>query len=161
MWRLTSKRGVDVVLDMVGGTYFERNLRSLAPEGRLAQIAFLQGSKVEVDLRHIMMKRLTVTGSTLRASPQARKVALARALRERVWPLFAQGKLKVVVGATFPLDEAAKAHALMESGALIGKIILAVRPSLTVPADSLTPTLSRKRERERRSRRRAGGWGKQ
>jgi len=126
VWRITGKRGVDVVLDMVGGDYVDRNLRSMAPEGRLAQIAFLQGSRVEIEMRHIMMKRLTVTGSTLRASPQARKVALARALRERVWPLFAQGKLKVVVAQTFPLDEAAKAHALMESGALIGKIVLQV-----------------------------------
>ncbi len=128
VWRLTGKRGVDVVLDMVGGDYVERNLRSLAPEGRLAQIAFLQGSKVEIDMRHVMMKRLTVTGSTLRASPKARKVALAQMLRERVWPLFEAGKLRVVVAKTFPLDRAADAHALMESGTLIGKIILAVRP---------------------------------
>jgi NADPH2:quinone reductase len=128
IWRITAKRGVDVVLDMVGGDYVERNLKSMALEGRLAQIAFLQGSRVEVDLRHIMMKRLTVTGSTLRASPVARKVALARALRERVWPLFAQGKLKIVIAQTFPLADAAKAHALMESGQLIGKIVLEVRP---------------------------------
>lgn len=127
VWRLTGKRGVDVVLDMVGGSYVERNLRSLAPEGRLVQIAFLEGSRVEVELRHVMMKRLTVTGSTLRASPQARKVALAQALRANVWPLFAQGKLKVVIQRTFPLAEAAAAHALMESGALIGKVVLAVR----------------------------------
>lgn len=127
VWRITGKRGVDVVLDMVGGSYVERNLRSLAPEGRLVQIAFLEGSRVEVELRHVMMKRLTVTGSTLRASPQARKVALAQALRERVWPLFGAGKLKVVIQRTFPLAEAAKAHALMESGALIGKVVLAVR----------------------------------
>ena len=114
---------------MVGGDYVERNLRSMAPDGRLAQIAFLQGSRSRSTCGTIMMKRLTVTGSTLRASPAARKVALARALRERVWPLFAQGKLKVVVAQTFPLAEAAKAHALMESGALIGKIVLAVRPA--------------------------------
>ncbi len=124
--RITGKRGVDVVLDMVGGDYIERNLKSLALEGRLAQIAFLQGSRVELDLRHVMMKRLTFTGSTLRASPLARKVALARSLRDQVWPLFAEGKLKVVVQQTFPLAEAAKAHALMESGTLIGKIILVV-----------------------------------
>ncbi|MCC7326706.1 MAG: NAD(P)H-quinone oxidoreductase [Burkholderiales bacterium] len=127
VWRLTGKRGVDVVLDMVGGDYVDRNLRAMAPEGRLAQIAFLQGSRVEIEMRHVMMKRLTVTGSTLRASPTARKVALANALRERVWPLFAQGKLKIVVAQTFPLAEAAAAHTLMESGRLIGKIILAVR----------------------------------
>jgi len=127
VWRITGKRGVDVVLDMVGGSYVERNLRSLAPEGRLVQIAFLEGSRVEVDLRHVMMKRLTVTGSTLRASPQARKVALAQALRAQVWPLFAEGRLKVVIQRTFPLAEAVAAHALMESGALIGKVVLAVR----------------------------------
>jgi NADPH:quinone reductase-like Zn-dependent oxidoreductase len=126
VWRLTAKRGVNVVLDMVGGDYVERNLRSLATEGRLAQIAFLQGSKVEIDMRHVMMKRLTVTGSTLRASPKARKVALAQALREHVWPLFGAGRLRVVVAQTFPLAEAAQAHALMESGTLIGKVILAV-----------------------------------
>jgi NADPH2:quinone reductase len=127
VWRLTGKRGVDVVLDMVGGDYIERNLKAMAPEGRLAQIAFLQGSRVELEMRPIMMKRLTVTGSTLRASPAARKVALARALREKVWPLFAAGKLKVVVAQTYPLADAAQAHALMESGTLIGKIALDVR----------------------------------
>ena len=126
VWRITGKRGVDVVLDMVGGSYVERNLRCLAPEGRLVQIAFLEGSRVELEMRHVMMKRLTVTGSTLRASPQARKVALAQALRERVWPLFAQGRLKVVLQRTFPLAQAAAAHSLMESGALIGKIALQV-----------------------------------
>ena len=128
VWRITEKRGVDVVLDMVGGDYIERNLKAMAVEGRLAQIAFLHGSRVELEMRHIMMKRLTVTGSTLRASPAARKVALAQALREKVWPLFAQGKLKIVIAQTFPLAEAAKAHALMESGTLIGKIVLEVRP---------------------------------
>ncbi|MCC6193558.1 MAG: NAD(P)H-quinone oxidoreductase [Burkholderiales bacterium] len=126
LWRLTGKKGVNVVLDMVGGDYVAKNLRSLAPDGRLSQIAFLQGATVEIDMRAIMMKRLTVTGSTLRASPAPRKVALARALRERVWPLFAQGKLKVVLAQTFPLAEAAQAHALMESGTLIGKIALEV-----------------------------------
>ncbi len=124
--RISGKRGVNVVLDMVGGDYVERNLKCLALEGRMAQIAFLQGSRVNVELRHLMMKRITYTGSTLRASPAARKVALAHALREKVWPLFAQGKLRVVVQETMPLDEAARAHALMESGTLIGKIILAV-----------------------------------
>jgi NADPH:quinone reductase-like Zn-dependent oxidoreductase len=128
VWRLTNKRGVNAVLDMVGGDYVDRNLRCMAPEGRLAQIAFLQGSKVEIEMRHIMMKRLTVTGSTLRASPTARKVALAAALRANVWPLFGAGKLKVVLAKEYPLADAASAHALMESGQLIGKIVLAVRP---------------------------------
>jgi putative PIG3 family NAD(P)H quinone oxidoreductase len=127
LWRLTGKKGVNVVLDMVGGDYVAKNLRSLAPDGRLSQIAFLKDSTVELDMRAIMMKRLIVTGSTLRASPAARKVALAGALRERVWPLFGQGKLKVVLAKTFPLAEAAQAHALMESGALIGKLALEVR----------------------------------
>jgi len=122
--RATGGKGVNVILDMVGGDYVPRNLRSLASDGRLSQIAFLKSSTVELDMRLIMMKRLTVTGSTLRASPSSRKVALARALREKVWPLFAQGKVKVVIAEEFPLADAAKAHALMESGALIGKIAL-------------------------------------
>ncbi|MFO1325652.1 MAG: NAD(P)H-quinone oxidoreductase [Burkholderiales bacterium] len=125
-WRITAKRGVDVVLDMVGGDYVDRNLRSMATDGRLAQIGLLQAPRADIDMRSIMVKRLTVTGSTLRASPSARKVALAAALRQRVWPLFAAGQLKVVVARTFPLAEASRAHALMESGALIGKVILAV-----------------------------------
>jgi putative PIG3 family NAD(P)H quinone oxidoreductase len=125
---ITAKRGVDVILDIVGGDYIEKNLKSLALEGRMAIIAFLQGSRVTVDWRHIMMKRLTVTGSTLRASPAARKAALARSMREEVWPLFAAGKLKPVIHRVFPLSEAAAAHRLMESSAHIGKIMLAVRP---------------------------------
>ena len=126
LWKLTGKKGVNVVLDMVGGDYVQKNLRSLANDGRMSQIAFLQSSVVEIDMRLIMMKRLIVTGSTLRASPAARKVALARALRENVWPLFGQGKLKVVIAETYPLADAAKAHALMESGKLVGKIALQV-----------------------------------
>ncbi len=122
----TAKRGVDLILDMVGGDYVERNLRTLALEGRLVMIAFLQGSKVTVDWRHIMLKRLTVTGSTMRASPAARKVAIAAALRERVWPLFAAGRLKPVVTRVFALADAPAAHALMESSAHIGKIVLDV-----------------------------------
>lgn len=126
VWKLTHKKGVDVILDMVGGDYVDRNLRCLATEGRLSQIAFLQGSKVEIEARNIMMKRLTVTGSTLRASPNARKVALAAALRANVWPLFAQGKLQVMIAQEYPLADAAAAHALMESGTLVGKIVLKV-----------------------------------
>ena len=129
LWQHTAKRGVDLILDMVGGDYIERNLRTLALEGRLVLIAFLQGSKVTVDWRHIMMKRLTVTGSTMRASPAPRKAAIARALRERVWPLFGEGRLKPVVTEVYALDDAPKAHALMESSAHIGKIVLAVRPA--------------------------------
>ena len=125
--RITGKRGVDVILDMVGGDYIARNLRCLALEGRLVMIAFLQGSRAEIDFRHVMMRRLTITGSTLRASPYERKAALARSLREKVWPLYAEGKLRAVTHATFPLAEAARAHALMESSAHIGKIVLAAR----------------------------------
>jgi putative PIG3 family NAD(P)H quinone oxidoreductase len=119
-----AKGGIDVILDMVGGDYIERNLKCLAPEGRLAQIAFLQGSRVECDWRFIMLKRLTVTGSTLRASPPQRKAMLARALRENVWPLFEQGKVRQVIHATFDLAQAPQAHALMESSKHIGKIML-------------------------------------
>ncbi len=129
----TGKRGVDVVLDMVGGDYVERNLKCLALEGRLVQIAFLQKSRVELDLRRVMLRRLTITGSTLRASPKPRKIALAKALRERVWPLFGEGRFKVVVNHRFPLAQAAQAHALMEGGTLIGKIVLTVRPDAAAP----------------------------
>jgi len=121
------KCGVDVILDMVGGDYIERNLKCLALEGRLAQIAFLNGSRVECDWRFIMLKRLTVSGSTLRASPAARKAELARSLREKVWPLLAEGKLRSVIHATFDLDQAADAHRLMESSRHVGKIMLRVR----------------------------------
>jgi NADPH:quinone reductase len=126
---ITAKRGVEVVLDMVGGDYFEKNLRCLAPDGRLAIIAFLQGSKVTLDFRHVMVRRLTITGSTLRASPTSRKAEIAGSLRQKVWPLFGSGKLKPVVYRVYPLAEAAAAHALMESGAHLGKIMLEVRQS--------------------------------
>jgi NADPH:quinone reductase-like Zn-dependent oxidoreductase len=125
--RLTQKRGVDVILDMVGGDYVERNLECLALEGRLAQIAFLKGSRVECDLRVMMLKRLTLTGSTLRASPPARKSELARTLRAKVWPLIEQGTVRTVIYRTFDLADVASAHALMESSQHIGKIVLRVR----------------------------------
>ena len=125
--RLTDGRGVDVVLDMVGAPYFTRNLRILAQDGRLVQIALLHGAKVEsFDLAPIMQRRLTVTGSTLRPRGTAEKGAIARALRARVWPLLEQGRAGPVIHKVFPLAEAAAAHALMESGAQIGKIVLAV-----------------------------------
>jgi NADPH:quinone reductase len=125
---ITAKKGVDVVLDIVGGDYIEKNMKSLALEGRMAIIAFLQGSKVTVDWRHIMMRRLTVTGSTLRASPVQRKAEIARSVREKVWPLFEAKKIKPVIFRVFPMAEAAEAHRLMESSAHIGKIMLEVRP---------------------------------
>ena len=126
--RITGKRGVDLVLDMVGGDYIEKNLKCLALEGRLVIIAFLKGSRVEVDWMPIMMKRLTVTGSTMRASPTARKAEIANSLREKVWPLIESRAVKPVVHRVFPLAEAAAAHALMESSQHVGKIMLAVGP---------------------------------
>ena len=120
----TQGRGVDVILDMVGGPYIEKNLRSLAVEGRLVQIAFLQGSKATLDLVHLMMRRQTITGSTLRPRPVADKAAIARNLREKVWPLIEAGKVRPVIDRTFPLAEAAAAHQLMESSRHIGKILL-------------------------------------
>ncbi len=127
MKRLTGGRGVDVVLDMVGGSYFQRNLRCLAWDGRLVLIAFLGGHQVEkADLRPIMLRRLTVTGSTMRPRTTAQKGAIAAALEAKVWPMLAAGRAGPVIHATFPLREAAKAHALMESSAHIGKIMLTV-----------------------------------
>jgi putative PIG3 family NAD(P)H quinone oxidoreductase len=125
--RVTNKRGVDVVLDMVGGDYIEKNLKCLALEGRLVFIAFLKGGRAEVDWRHVMMKRLTITGSTLRASPLERKVGIAQALLANVWPLLARGAVRPVINKVYPLTEAAAAHALMESSQHIGKIMLQVR----------------------------------
>ena len=125
--RITGKRGVDVILDMVGGDYIEKNLKCLALEGRLVFIAFLHGGRAEIDWRHIMMRRLTLTGTTLRASTAERKAELAAALRRNVWPLFERGELKTVVHRVFPLAGAAAAHALMESSQHIGKIMLRVR----------------------------------
>ena len=123
---LTAGRGVDVILDMVGGDYVQRNLSALAVEGRLVQIAFLRGAKVEVNLAPLMMKRLTLTGSTLRARPAEEKAPIAEALRKVVWPLLEVGRIKPVIQQTFPLAEAAAAHRLMESNRLIGKVVLTV-----------------------------------
>jgi putative PIG3 family NAD(P)H quinone oxidoreductase len=121
-------KGVDVILDMVGGDYFKKNLALLALEGRLVQIAFQQGSRVgEVDLMPVMMRRLTITGSTLRAQPGANKARIARGLHEHLWPMFADGRLKVVVHRVFPLGEVVTAHEMMESGRHFGKILLALR----------------------------------
>ena len=122
---LTGKKGVDVILDMVGGPYLQKNLSALAPDGRLVQIAFLQGSKVkDFDFMSVMLKRLTLTGSTLRSRPLATKAAIASVLREKVWPLLESGAVKPVLHATFPLDQARAAHELMESSAHLGKIVL-------------------------------------
>ena len=120
----TGGRGVDLILDMVGGSYVERNLKALAVEGRLVQIAWLEGAKVQANFTQLMLKRLTWTGSTLRPRSVEQKGEIARALEAKVLPLLAQGKVRPLVHATFPLAEAAKAHALMESSAHIGKIVL-------------------------------------
>jgi NADPH2:quinone reductase len=122
----TGKKGVDVILDMVGGSYIARNLKAAARDGRIVQIAFLEGSKAEVDFMPLMLKRLTFTGSTLRIRPVAEKAEIARALEAHIWPLIEQGHIRPQVFKTFPLAEAAAAHALMESSAHIGKIILEV-----------------------------------
>ncbi len=122
----TGGAGVDVILDMVGGDYVGRNLKALARDGRLVSIAFLKGSKVEVNLMGMMLKRLTITGSTLRPQSVARKGEIARALRERVWPLIEKGEIRPVIAATFPLARAADAHRLMESSRHIGKIVLEI-----------------------------------
>jgi putative PIG3 family NAD(P)H quinone oxidoreductase len=123
----TGGRGVDVLLDMVGGDYTPRNVECLAVEGRLSQIAFLRGPQVQLDLRPFLQKRLTLTASSLRPRTVEEKGALARALREHVWPLIEDGRVRPVIHATFPLEQAADAHRLMESSAHIGKLVLTVR----------------------------------
>ncbi len=123
---MTQGKGVNVILDMVGGDYFARNMKCLAMEGRIVQIAFLKGSKVELDLAPLMMKRQTLTGSTLRPRSVAEKGAIANALKDRVWPLIEAGRVQPILYKTFPLAEAAAAHRLMESSAHIGKIVLTV-----------------------------------
>lgn len=123
----TGGRGVDVVLDMVGGDYLRRNLDVLAMDGRLVQIAVLGGATTTIDLMPLLQRRLTLTGSTLRARSVAEKSALAAAVRRHVWPLYEQGRARPVVYATFPLAAAAEAHRVMESGAHIGKLVLLVQ----------------------------------
>ena len=122
----TGGRGVDVILDMVGGDYFGKNLEVLAVEGRLLQIAMLHGSKVELNLARLLRGRLTVTGSTLRSRSVAEKAALGMALEKSVWPLIAAGQIKPVIDASFPLGEAAAAHRRLEAGEHVGKIVLVV-----------------------------------
>ena len=121
----TEKRGVDLILDIVGGDYVERNIRSLADDGRLVNIAFQKGSKVTIDMMRVMLKRLTLTGSTLRIRSAEVKAQIARAVEEKALPLVADGRIKIVIDRTYPLAEAAKAHARMEE-AHIGNIVLTV-----------------------------------
>lgn len=122
----TAGRGVDVILDMVGGDYVPKELKSLADGGRIVFIAFLGGAKATVDLNELMRRRLTMTGSTLRPRSDDFKAGIAAALEREIWPLIDAGRIRPVIHATFPLAEAARAHALMESGQHIGKIMLAV-----------------------------------
>lgn len=123
---LTGGRGVDVVLDMVGGDYVAREIDCLADDGRIALIALLGGARATVDLGQVLRRRLVLTGSTLRPRPVAFKAAIAAALRERVWPLFGAGRLRPVIHQVFPLEQAAAAHALMETSTHVGKIVLRV-----------------------------------
>ncbi len=123
---LTENRGVDVILDMVGGDYVDRELQVLAEGGRLVFISYLRGREATVDIDQVMRRRLVLTGSTLRARSIEFKAAIARSLRERVWPLLESGRVRPVVHAVFSLEQAAQAHAMMEGGMHIGKIVLQV-----------------------------------
>ena len=122
----TNGRGVDLILDMVGGDYLARNIEALAIEGRLVQIGLLGGYKAQVNLIAMMQRRVTITGSTLRARSIEEKGAIAAALRQRVWPLLESGAVMPVIHATFPLRSAAEAHRVMDSSAHIGKLVLVV-----------------------------------
>ncbi|WP_081847852.1 NAD(P)H-quinone oxidoreductase [Microbulbifer sp. HZ11] len=120
----TGGNGANVILDMVGGAYVDRNIQCAARDGRIVNIAFLNGAKVEVNMLPVMLKRLTLTGSTLRPQPPEVKEAIARDLEQHVWPLIAAGKIRPHVTATYPLQSVADAHRKMESGESIGKIVL-------------------------------------
>jgi len=120
----TGGKGVDVILDMVGGDYVPKELKCIADDGRLVFIAFLRGMKTELDIMLVMRKRLTVTGSTLRPRPVAFKGAIAKSLREKIWPLIESGRIRPEIYKTFPLEQAADAHRLMESSQHIGKLVL-------------------------------------
>jgi NADPH2:quinone reductase len=122
----TQGHGADLILDMVGGDYIERDLRAAALDGRIVQIAFLKSSNVEIDLMRLMMRRLTLTGSTLRAQSAAAKARIARAVEEQIWPLIADGKFKPVIDSTFSLADASAAHARIDDPDHIGKIVLVV-----------------------------------
>ena len=124
---LTGGEGVDVVLDMVGGAYLQKNVSVLRRDGRMVLIAFLEGSKTPFDFLPVMLKRLTITGSTMRPRSVAEKATIAAALRREIWPALAEGSLRSHVHASFPLSRAGEAHKLMESGQHMGKIVLEVR----------------------------------
>ncbi|HAD27695.1 MAG TPA: NAD(P)H-quinone oxidoreductase [Rhodobacteraceae bacterium] len=122
----TAGRGIDVILDMVGGNYIPRNVKALAIGGRLVQIAFLGGATAELNFAQVMVKRLTITGSTLRPQSNVAKAAIARSLETKIWPMLADGTIAPVMDSTFPLAEAAMAHAKMETSKHIGKIVLVI-----------------------------------
>ncbi|WEF33636.1 NAD(P)H-quinone oxidoreductase [Pseudoduganella chitinolytica] len=124
--QLTGDNGVDVILDMVGGDYLGREINCLADDGRIAIIALLGGAKGTLDMGQVLRRRLTITGSTLRPRSVAFKGAIARQLQDKVWPLFGEGRIKPVIYESFPLEQAADAHALMESSTHVGKIMLQV-----------------------------------
>jgi putative PIG3 family NAD(P)H quinone oxidoreductase len=123
---ITNKKGVDVILDMVGGSYIQRNINSLAMDGRLLQVAFLEGSKAALDVQMIMRKRLTYTGATLRPRSDQQKEQIAKDLQQHVWPLLEQGQCLPVIDSVYPLANVVQAHERMESSAHIGKIMLQV-----------------------------------
>lgn len=132
--QLTAGRGVDVILDMVGGDYIQKNISVAAREGRIVNIAYLNGSKATVDFMPVMLKRLTLTGSTLRAQSADVKANIAQALQAEVWPMIAASKIKPIIAAIFPLAEVAAAHQLMESSAHIGKIVLTMHKNSELPS---------------------------
>ncbi|WP_176556222.1 NAD(P)H-quinone oxidoreductase [Rubellimicrobium rubrum] len=123
---LRAEGGADLILDMVGGPYLPRNLLALADDGRLVQIAFLQGPKAEIDLNQVMRRRLTITGSTLRPQSVAQKARIAEELRREAWPLIASGRVRPVMDAEFALEDAAEAHRRLESNEVLGKIVLRI-----------------------------------
>ena len=123
---MKAEGGANLILDMVGGEYLPRNVSALANDGRLVQIAFLQGAKVELNFTHVMMKRLTITGSTLRPQSDLAKAEIARQLSQNVWPLLEAGRVVPVIDSEFSLEDASAAHARMETSTHIGKIVLKV-----------------------------------
>jgi putative PIG3 family NAD(P)H quinone oxidoreductase len=123
---LRREGGADLILDMVGGPYLPRNVKALADEGRLVQIAFLQGAKVELNVAEVMTRRLTITGSTLRPQPDAAKARIAQEVEANVWPMIARGALRVVIDSEFPLTEAPAAHWRIEAPGHVGKIVLKI-----------------------------------
>ncbi|WP_299776315.1 NAD(P)H-quinone oxidoreductase [uncultured Pseudoteredinibacter sp.] len=124
--KASEAKGIDVILDMVGGDYIQKNMTMAARDGRIVSIAFLRGAKAELDFRPVMAKRLSLTGSTLRPQTDQEKAAIANNLKETVWPLIEAGKFKPLLAKEFPIQDVAEAHQLMESNALIGKVVLAV-----------------------------------